>query len=231
MRPTPSAAALSSEVVVFGLGETASLAWYALSHDSPWRVTAFTVDALFMAVTELHGLPVLPFDSLPGICPPDRCHLHLPIGWKEMNGLRRRQMVAARAMGYQFVSYVATGTRLWASTVLGANAIVQRGAVIEPFARIGDGCCIYQRAVIGLDAVLGDCCYVASDAVVGPGAEIGEGCVLGLGCTIAEGVKVGPGCFVGAGAVVTEDAAGNGVYLGIPARRQTTPADRLAATG
>jgi sugar O-acyltransferase (sialic acid O-acetyltransferase NeuD family) len=174
---------------------------------------------------------VRPFASLPRVCPPERCRLHLPIGWKGMNGLRRRKMGEARAMGYGFVSYVASGTRLWADTRLGDNAIVQRGAVIEPFVRIGDGCCIYQRALIGHHAVLGDGCYVASDAVVGPGAEIGDGCVLGLGCTVAEGVRVGPGCFVGAGALVTGDAAGNGVYLGVPAQRQAIPADRLAVTG
>ena len=38
-------------VVMFGLGQLSSLAWYCLTHDSPHEIVAFTVDGAYRATS------------------------------------------------------------------------------------------------------------------------------------------------------------------------------------
>lgn len=46
-----------------------------------------------------------------------------------------------------------------------------------------------------------------------------DGCWIGANSTILPGVTIGKGCVIAAGAVVTKDAAPNGIYAGVPAKR------------
>jgi maltose O-acetyltransferase len=47
-----------------------------------------------------------------------------------------------------------------------------------------------------------------------------EGAWIGGGVIVLGGVRIGRGCVIGAGAVVTRDCEPNGLYVGVPARRQ-----------
>jgi maltose O-acetyltransferase len=58
----------------------------------------------------------------------------------------------------------------------------------------------------------------AHDGIVKP-ITVEEGCWIGAGAIILPGVRVGAGCVIGAGAVVNGDCEPNGLYTGIPARR------------
>lgn len=59
----------------------------------------------------------------------------------------------------------------------------------------------------------------AADEVFAP-IVVEPGCWIGAGAIILGGVRIGRGCVIGAGAVVTRDCEPNGLYVGIPARRQ-----------
>ena len=47
------------KVIVFGVGQLASLAYFYLTHDSPYEVTGFTVDRDYLKESEFFGLPVV----------------------------------------------------------------------------------------------------------------------------------------------------------------------------
>jgi UDP-3-O-[3-hydroxymyristoyl] glucosamine N-acyltransferase len=72
---------------------------------------------------------------------------------------------------------------------------------------------IHPTAVIDPGARLGDGCEVGPYAVIGAGAEIGAGCVIGPHAVIGEGVVLGDGCRVGAHVSVSHCIAGRGVVL------------------
>jgi sugar O-acyltransferase (sialic acid O-acetyltransferase NeuD family) len=217
------------DVVIFGLGQQSSLAWYVYSNDSPHRVVGFTVDAAHRSCERLHGLPVVPFENLGEAFPPDTCALSIPLGWRGMNGLRAGKMAEARSLGYGFVSYVSSRALVWRDLQIGENCMIHDGAIVQPFARIGDNSIIRSGALISHHAVIGDHCFIAAGAVIAGSVVVGERCVIGLNGTIRDGRKVAPRCFVGAGAVVVADTAENGVYIGVPAKRQAQPADQLDA--
>jgi sugar O-acyltransferase (sialic acid O-acetyltransferase NeuD family) len=223
----PIAGAPVGKVIIFGLGQIASMAWYVLTHDSQYRVVAFTVDEAYLTCVSLHGLPVVPFEKLAALFPPEECGLHLPIGWKGMNSLRAKKLAQGRAMGYTIVSYVSARAYLWPDLRWGENCEIHQAVSIGPFVRIGENCLVFGSSVVGHHTVIGDHCYVAGRATVCGGAAIGEYCVLGASCTILDGVRIAPRCFIGAGALVNRDTQENGVYTGVPAKRGKLPADGL----
>lgn len=215
------------DIVIFGLEELASLAWYVFTHDSDYRVVAFTVDGAYATRAHLHGLPVVPLERLRETFPPDRYAMHLPIGWKRMNALRAEKLAQAREMGYPIVSYVSRRANVWPDLRLGENCEIHQTTGIGPFVEIGDVCMIFGSVTIGHHTVIGSHCYIAGRASISGGAVIGDYCVIGANCTITDGVRIAPRCFIGAGAIITRDTVENGVYTGMPAKLRKVPADRV----
>lgn len=214
------------DIVLFGLGPQSSVTWQLLS-DAGHRIAGFTVDAAFLNTDTLHALPVVPFERVQACFPPTDCAMLLPLGWRDMNRLRMHKFAHAARKGYPLPGWVSPQAVVPRGFVAAANTIVQPGAVIAPFARIGANCSLRFGCTVSHDVTIGDHCIVAAGATLLGGARIGERCVIGGGAVVRDNVCVAPGCFIGAGAVVVADTEANGVYVGVPARRQPGTADLL----
>lgn len=215
------------DVVIFGLGPFASLAWYVLSHDSPHRVVGFTADRPYCAEPRLHDLPVVPFDSLETEFPAGQVGLLLAIGAGQVNRLRTQRYLDAKARGYRFASYVSARAMVWPDLQVGEGCMLFEGCMVHPFASIGSNCILRSGSHVSHHSRVGDHTFLAAHAVVAGGASVGRRCFLGVHSTVRDRVTVADRCLVAAGAVVVGDTVENGVYMGVPARRQPTPAEDL----
>ncbi len=215
------------DVVIFGLGRFASLAWYVLAHDSAHRVVGFTADRTYCVAQRLHDLPVVPFDALEQRFPPAAVRLLIALGGQRMNGLRADRFQAARGRGYGFVSYVASRAMVWPDLRIGENCMLFEGCMVHPFAAIGDNCILRSGSHVSHHATVADHCFLAAHAVVAGSASVGERCFLGLNSTVRDHVRIAARCFVAAGAVVTADTVKDGVYMGVPARRRDMTSDQM----
>ena len=79
---------------------------------------------------------------------------------------------------------------------------VAPGAVVDPSARLGDGCRIEANAVVGPGAELGRACQIGANAVIGPGCVLGDGVRVGANaslshCLVGARVRIYPGVRVG----------------------------------
>ncbi len=72
---------------------------------------------------------------------------------------------------------------------------------------------LHPTAVVDPTARLGEGCEVGPYAVIGAGAEIGAGCAIGPHAVIGDGVVLGEGCRIGAGVSVSHCIAGRRVVL------------------
>jgi len=213
------------DVVIFGLGPFASLAWYVLSHDSPHRVVGFTADRAFCTENTLHGLPVVPFDGLASEFAPGQVGMLLALGGRHANRLRTERFLEVRARGYGFASYVSSRAMVWPDLQIGEGCMLFEGCMVHPFARIGSNCILRSGSHVSHHASVSDHSFLAAHSVLAGGASLGQRCFLGLNSSVRDGVKVADRCLVAAGAAVVADTSENGVYMGVPAKRQAMPAE------
>lgn len=220
----------TGSVVIFGAGKLASLAWYCMTHDSPWRVEAFTVDREFITNTSHEGLPVVPFDELEKNYPPSHVDMLIPLGYQRINALRRERYTQARERGYHFANYISSNAVVWPGLIMGENCMVYDHAVIEPSARLGDNVIVRTGAHIAHHTLIGDHSFIAAQASVGHRCHLGEQVFIGVGAVVRDALQVAERTFVGAGSVLLESTHSGRVYVGDPAR-QVEGATSLQATG
>ena len=211
-------------VVVFGNNTFASLAAYCLTHDSPYRVAAFTVDRAYVGSGFHEGLPVVAFEELTSHCPPGDMLLLIPLGYHAINSLRRDRYLAAKALGYEFISYVSSRASTWPDLLVGENCLIYEHAIIQPYARIGNNVIIRSGAHISHHCTVADHAFVAAEVVMGGEGYVGEQAFVGVGAVLRDRIRIAKRTFIGAGAVVVQDTQADGVYVGNPARKASKTA-------
>lgn len=169
----------------------------------------------------------MPFEQIDSHNSPKAHEMLVPLGCRDINGLRMRCCERAKILGYTLASYVSSRASIWPDTPIGENVIVYEGALIQAFVSLGDNVTIRAGVNLGHDTQVGDHAFLASGVVTGGHVKIGARAWLGLGVVVRDGVTIAPRCFIGAGAVVVADTEPDGVYMGVPARRVPgkTPAE------
>ncbi|PYR58991.1 MAG: transferase [Acidobacteria bacterium] len=212
-----------ADVVVFGAGDIASLADYYFSRDSAHKVVAFTVDGPYRHASTFLDRPLVDFEDVPARYPPDRFAMFIALSYAKMNTVRAGKYDAARALGYQLVSYVSSRCTLLTELPIGDNCLILEDNTIQPFSTIGNNVTLWSGNHVGHHSTIGDHCFVTSHVVVSGHVDIGPYCFLGVNATIRNGVRLAPRTLVGAGAAIMGDTEPDGVYLGARAHKASRP--------
>jgi len=215
------------KVILFGVGQVASRAYWYLTHDSPYEVAAFTVDPEYIQQDKLFELPVISFNNIESICPPSEYKMFLSISFGAMNRLRAEKYYQAKAKGYQLVNYVSSKATMWPGLVIGDNCLIQTNSVIEPFAEIGNDVTVGVNTLVSHNAVIKDHCSIIHHAVVLGNVTVEPYCIIGANATIRDHVTIAKGCMIGAGALILENTVEKGVYKGNPAVLMPITSDEL----
>lgn len=210
---------MSRPIIIFGCNSFASLIWYCVTHDTIRKVIAFTVDNNRFSKNKHEKLPVITFEKIANEYQPELHEILVPIGWTEINGIRRSRFEKAKQMGYNLGSYISSHATVWPDTLITENCMIFEKAVVQPFVQLGENIIIRSGANIGHHSIVGNHCFIASGVVTGGNVHIGEQCFIGLGATLRDNIHIAPRCLIGAGAVVLSDTEPDGVYVGNPARR------------
>lgn len=215
------------KIVLFGNGQVASHAYYNFTHDSPYQVAAFTVDREFLQEDTLFGLPVVPFEEVQDLYPPDRYGMYVSISFRQVNRLRAEKYAQAKARGYRLVNMISSRAAIYPDLCLGDNVSIGANAVISPYTEIGSDVVIAAGCVVGHHTKIGDHCFLSAGVVVSGSVVIEDYAFLGSNATIRDRVKVAESTVVGAGANILEDTVPRGVYLARPADRLPLTSDQL----
>ncbi|RZI99490.1 MAG: sugar acetyltransferase [Brevundimonas sp.] len=206
-------------VIVVGAGGHGMVLADALLAEG--RTVLGFVDARPLAATCLPGLDVIGADD--SLDPQGGYDLANGIGGTGAGAgrnLRRRVQDRLEALGFRFTgvqhptaavspyAVVADGVQLMAGSLVQAGAQIETGVIINTGAVIEHGCHI------------GAFTHCASGAIVCGDVEIGEGAHIGAGAVIRQGVRLEAAVIVGAGAVVLDAGSGQGMLVGVPARRR-----------
>jgi len=203
------------EVVIFGAGDQAQVAFVCLTEDSPYKVAAFTVNRSYIQEgQDLLGRPVVPFEDLEKSHPPDRYSMLVSVGFKRVNELRTELYQQCKAKGYELISYVSSRAIRFSNVEVGDNCFILEANVLQPFVRIGNNVVLWSGNHIGHHSRIEDDVFIASHAVISGKVTIGRGSFVGVNATFRDGVRVAPRCVVGAGATILRDTTEGEVFVG-----------------
>jgi sugar O-acyltransferase (sialic acid O-acetyltransferase NeuD family) len=218
---------MKKKLVIFGAGDIAQLAHYYFRNDSPYEVVAFTVDQAYLEVTEFCTLPVVPFENVETLYPPDEHDFFVALSYAKLNAVRKEKFLRAKDKGFVCASYVSSWANILNDNEIGENCFILESNTVQPFVKIGNNVTLWSGNHIGHHSVIRDHCFIASHVVVSGGVEIGEACFLGVNVTLRDHIKIGERCVLGAGVLMLADAAPEGVYVGNGTERSKIPSTRL----
>jgi sugar O-acyltransferase (sialic acid O-acetyltransferase NeuD family) len=202
----------SKEIVIFGAGETAHLAYEYFTHDSDFQVVAFSVDPEYMTETEFLGLPVLNSDEITNRFPPDSYGAFVAASSGKLNRVRRSVYERTRSLGYDLVSYVSSQAFVWHNVMIGENCFILEDNTLQPFVEIGNNVVLWSGNHVGHRSVIKDHCFVSSHCVISGFCTINESCFLGVNCTLENNLEVGEDNFIGAGAIIRKSTSPKDFY-------------------
>lgn len=160
----------------------------------------------------ISGLPVVPFEKIESVYPPDTYDMMFAIGYKRMNTVRKSRMEAAIAKGYRIASYIHPSALIQTNDI-GIGNLIFENVTIGDKVHIGDGNIFYPVAHIAHDTSIGNYNFFTVSSVVAGNVEIGNCCVFGANSTIKNGICIADSTLVGAGAYISANTEEGSVYV------------------
>lgn len=213
------------KVIIFGVLDTAELAHYYLTSDSPYVVEAFTVSREYLKDPEfkprgsLRSYPVVPFEDIENIYPPSEYYLFAPMTGVKMNTIRKKIYEEGKKKGYEFISYVSSKATTFGNEI-GENCFILEDNTIQPFTSIGDNVVLWSGNHIGHHGRIDSHVFFTSHVVMSGHCHIKERAWIGVNATIRDFTTVGEGCLIAMGSLITKSTEDGSFYLGTPAKKQ-----------
>ncbi len=217
------------KVIVFGNGQGATINYMTLTHDSPYDVVAFTVDRKYIKEDRLLGLPVIAFEDVEFVYPPNEHKMSIFISYRKMNRVRAEKYDQAKAKGYQLINHISSKAATYPDLIIGDNCFIYENSSIGPFTTIGNDVFIGSGCVIGHNSVIKDHCFVSPHAVILGSTTIEPYCLIGANSTVRDGgIIIARECIIGAGASISQNTQEQGVYIGNPAKLAPRKSNELS---
>lgn len=208
-----------AKVVIFGIVDTAELAHYYLQHDSEHEVVAFTVNREYLQENTFHGLPVVAFEDVETLFPPQEYSFFAPMTGRNMNRNREKIYNSAKAKGYSFISYISTYATILDRSVVGENCFILEDNTIQPYTTIGNNVVLWSGNHIGHHGQIKDHVFFTSHVVMSGHCIIDSYSFFGVNSTIRDYTHIAQGTLVGMAAAITKETEEWGIYIGNPAKK------------
>jgi sugar O-acyltransferase (sialic acid O-acetyltransferase NeuD family) len=215
----------NKSLIILGAGETASLAYEYFTHDSPYTVVAFTAERKFLTKKIIHGIPVVPFETITKRYPPKKYDMFIAVSSTKLNRVRARLYSLAKKKHYTLASYVSSHAFVWRTVRHGDNCFILENNVIQHGVLIGNDVTLWSGNHIGHQTHISDHVFISSHCVLSGYCTIGFYSFLGVNSTYNDHITVAPDCIIGSGSVVIRNTQKGNVYVGNPAKllKKSTP--------
>ncbi len=207
------------DVVIHGSGKLGQMVFHLLAADPGYRVVAFTADQQYCTQETLHGVPLVPFDTVHEQFRPDAVAMLTVLGGLGGWAPRKELFDRARAKGYRHLNYVHPAAIVQGERDWGTNNIVFPFATIGFGGRMGDGNIVREKAYLGHDFTIGDHAFLGVGCTIGGGSQIGSGAYVAMSATVTDHITIGEGAMVGIGSLLLREAEPETRYYGHPAKK------------
>ncbi len=177
--------------------------FYIQKENIPYNICAYTMDGKFIKENIHNGKPVVPFETIETLYPPNKCKMAIFMGYKNLNRVREEKYKQAKEKGYKFISYISKNSDCYTDDI-GENVFILSHTNIQPFVKIGNNTIIWSDTGLGHNVEIGENCFLASPKIAGF-SKVMNNCFLGTNCSIADHITIGAYSIVGIGSVVTKN--------------------------
>ena len=206
-----------AKVIIFGVQDFAELAHYYLINDSVHEVVAFSVNEQYIPKEKIfQGLPVIPFEEIENIFPPNIYSFFAPMSPKRMNMNREGVYNSIKAKGYKLISYISSKATIFNNTI-GENCFILEDNTLQPFTNIGDNVVLWSGNHIGHHSEIKSHVSFTSHVVMSGHCMIESYCFFGVNSTLRDGLTIAEGTLVSMGASIFRNTEPWGIYKGNPA--------------
>jgi hypothetical protein len=144
----------TKKLIIFGISDFAELVYEYFTHDSDYKVIAFTVDRAYISFTEKCGLPVIPFEELEQRFPTDQHEIFAAINFGKLNRIRQDVCDSIKTKGYKLASYISSKAFIW------------HNVVVAGYCNIGTHCFLGANSAFATSTHVGDFCWIGHGAVL-----------------------------------------------------------------
>lgn len=209
----------NKKLVIYGIGETAHIAAEYFQMDSPYEVVAFTADKKYITETTLMGLPVVAFEDITSLYPPEGYEMFAAASFVRLNRDRMKMYKKVKGLGYSCATYISSRAFVWHNASVGENSFLFENTVVQYKAKVGNNVVIWAGSVVCHQTIVEDNCFIATNVSLSGFCRIGMNSFIGVNTSTNDDIKIGINNITGNGSVIVKDTEDNSIYLGNPARR------------
>lgn len=208
------------KVIIFGSEQFAELANYYLTETTDeYDVVAFTVHKKYRKEEIKFNKPLVDFETIEAVYPPDEYYLFAPMSGKDLSKLREKVYNEGKEKGYKFISYISKYADVFTKNI-GENCFILEKNVIQPFTKIGNNCVIWSGNHIGHHSIIEDSVFITSGVIISGNCMIDKYSWFGVNSTIRNNLKIGEGFIISMSACILKDTQPYTIYVGIPAKEK-----------
>ena len=189
----------TENLILFGDSQFAEIALEYFENYSKYKIMAFSVPNAYKKQSILHGLPVVDFEEIEEVFPPETHKAFVSIAFSKMNRNREKMFNEAMFKGYDLVSFVHPLAFVASSAKIGKNVFLFEGNVVQSFVNIEDGVIGWSSNHWGHGSCVEKFAFISSHSVISGNCHVGKYSFLGVNSTITDGVTIGENVIVGAG--------------------------------
>ncbi len=200
-------------LIIFGIGEIGKLAHYYFTNHSDYKVVAFTVDKKFVNQKKFCGQPLVEFEKIRTLYPPQSHKIFIAIGYNKMNKIREKKYKLAKGLGYEFASYISKEATILTNHPIGENCFILENNTIQPFVEIKNNVFLWSGNHVGHGTKIDDNCYISSQVVISGNVHIKANVFIGINSSIRDSIIIEKESLIGASSVIMENTQPKGVYV------------------
>ena len=205
---------MNKDLIIFGNGEIADLAYYYFKNDTNINIKYFCIDEKYIKNNNFNKLPILSTEEVLKSYSNKEYLIHVALSYSKLNEIREEKFNLFLNNKFEFISYVSSKIASWPNLKIGHNCFILENQTLQPNIKIGNNVMLWSGNHIGHGSEIGDHTYLSSHVVVSGNCKIGKKCFFGVNSTIKDFTTIGNSCFIGMGALVNKNLKDNSFVLG-----------------
>ncbi len=194
------------KIIIIGTGSLGELLFYHLKKSDDYEVAGFSGERDHIPDSdEFLRLPLVPFEVIEEVFPPDEFAVIVAIGHTDMNRNRERIFLACKSMGYSVINYIHPTAYISEGAEIGEGNIILEFAFLAPFTSIGDGNILWNHVKIAHGVKVGNFNSFSGSARISGAAKVADNCFLGADAAVIDEIQLADYTLLGASAVAMHD--------------------------